>query len=174
VTEFKALFDQAEKNENSAMAAKVSRLLLKHGKTVAVAESMTGGLLSQKLTMLPDSSQFFVGGVVCYHPRIKVQYCGVDPKTIASDGVVSEAVAMALASGIKKRFATDLGISVTGAAGPNPHGGAAVGTVWVGISAAEETKAKRFFFKGTRSEIQMAAAEAALSLIWIHFGELEI
>jgi hypothetical protein len=92
----------------------------------------------------------------------------------ASDGVVSEAVAIAMAVGIKKRFATDLGISVTGAAGPNPHGGAAVGTVWVGIAAAEESRAKRFFFKGTRSEIQMAAAEAALGLIWIHFGELEV
>ena len=77
---------------------------------------MTGGLISARLTKVKGSSDYFIGGVVCYNPRIKVEAVGVSAALIAKHGIVSKEVAMAMAQGIRKRFRTDIGLAATGAA----------------------------------------------------------
>jgi PncC family amidohydrolase len=172
--QFQELLDQASVNVNSRLERKVANLLRKHNHTIAVAESLTGGLISQRLTKLPRSSDFFIGGVIAYHNLVKVQQVGVDPKVIAKHGVVSSETAKAMAEGIRKRFRTNIGISATGVAGPDPLPGVPLGTVWVGISIAGDSKAKRFAFEGTREDIRLKASQAALGLVWMHYGELAV
>lgn len=170
--QFQALLDQASTQANVKLEEKVANLLKKHNHTVAVAESLTGGLISSRLTRLAGSSDFFIGGIVSYNTLVKVQQVGVDPKVIAKHGVVSEETAIAMAEGIKQRLKTDIGLSVTGVAGPDPMPGAPVGLVWVGLSVAGEKKAKKFMFEGNRDDIRQRASQAALGMIWIHYGEL--
>ncbi|MFC1517360.1 CinA family protein [Candidatus Margulisiibacteriota bacterium] len=172
--QFQVLLDQASTQANLKLEEKVANLLKKHNHTVAVAESLTGGLISSRLTRMPGSSDFFVGGVVAYHTLVKVQQVGVDPKLIAKHGVVSEEVAMAMAEGIRSRLKTDIGLAATGVAGPDPLPGVPVGTVWLGMSVAGEKKAKKFVFEGQRDDIRQRASQAALGMIWIHYGELVI
>ncbi|MBU0580130.1 MAG: CinA family protein [Candidatus Margulisbacteria bacterium] len=172
--QFQALLDQASVQANLKLEEKVANLLKKHNHTIAVAESLTGGLISSRLTRLPKSSDFFVGGIVAYHTIVKVQQVGVDPKVIAKHGVVSEETAMAMAEGVRNRLKADIGLSATGVAGPDPLPGVPVGLVWIGMSVAGEKKAKKFMFEGMREDIRQKASQAALGMIWIHYGELII
>jgi nicotinamide-nucleotide amidase len=135
------------------------------GLTLAVAESCTGGLLGERITNIPGSSDVFLGGVIAYHNDVKQDALGVRAEDIERFGAVSEEVALQMASGVRERARAGVGISVTGIAGPG--GGTAekpVGLVWIAIDAAE-VKARRFHLVGDRAEIRQRAAQAALEMV---------
>lgn len=132
---------------------------------IAVAESCTGGLLAVRLTDVPGSSDVFVGGTVAYDNRVKVDELGVEQSTIDKFGAVSEATAVAMAKGAKRKFRADISVGITGIAGPG--GGSAdkpVGLVWIAVEGPA-ARVKPFVFGGDRAEIRHRAAQAALSMI---------
>jgi len=152
----------------------IADLLKKSNKTVAVAESLTGGLISARLTNVAGSTDYFIGGIVCYHPRIKVVQVGVPAALISQKGVASKEVAVALAENIKKRLHADIGIASTGVAGPKPLPPAPVGRAYIALASDKETEWKELNLQGTRSEIRRKTAQAALGLLWLHLGGDEI
>ncbi|MBN3032825.1 MAG: CinA family protein [Candidatus Saganbacteria bacterium] len=152
----------------------IAEQLKKSGQTVAVAESLTGGLISSRLTDLPGSSDYFIGGIVSYSPRIKVTQVGVPAGVISQYGVVSKEVAVALAEEIKKRFRTDIGLAATGVAGPAPLPPAPVGKVFIALAGRKETDWKELNLQGTRAEIREKAAQACLGLLWLYLGGEEV
>ena len=134
--------------------------------TVAVAESCTGGLLGARLTSVAGSSDVVRGGIIAYANDVKAAQLGVDPRVIATDGAVSERVAVQMAAGARARFGADVGIALTGIAGPG--GGSdekPVGTVWIGLDIAGDVHATRHVFIGDRDEIRYRAAQFALDLV---------
>jgi nicotinamide-nucleotide amidase len=133
------------------------------GWTVAVAESCTGGMLGMRLTAVPGASDVVLGGIIAYANAIKVQELGVPASVLESEGAVSEAVALAMAAGVRQRCGATVGIGITGIAGPG--GGTPdkpVGTVWVAVDVDGHARAARAVFPGDRHEIRYRAAQAAL------------
>jgi nicotinamide-nucleotide amidase len=148
------------------LAEAVGAALLGAGKTLAVAESCTGGLISKRMTDLPGSSRYFVGGVVAYSNDIKEKILGVEESVVGSQGVVSEGVATAMAERVAALFGASAGIGITGIAGPS--GGSEekpVGTVWYAVHLAGRTFARREQFLGDRSTVRARSAHAALGLL---------
>jgi nicotinamide-nucleotide amidase len=136
------------------------------GATLAVAESCTGGLLSQRITSVSGASRYFLGGAIVYSNDLKTGFTDVPPLLIAEKGAVSPEVAVSLAEGIRKRCRATLGVGITGIAGPN--GGTEekpVGTVCLAIAAQTGTKSVQKLFKGDREHIRMWAAQQALDMI---------
>lgn len=132
---------------------------------IAVAESCTGGLLSVRLTDVPGSSDVVAGGIVAYDNAVKVTELNVAQADIAAHGAVSEAVAIGMARGAAKKFGAEIGVGITGIAGPG--GGSEhkpVGTVWIAVEGPRP-RAKSFVFGGDRAEIRHRAAQAALAMI---------
>jgi nicotinamide-nucleotide amidase len=147
------------------LAAVVIEMCRSHGFRLAVAESCTGGLLGERLTNIPGSSDVFLGGVIAYHNDVKTGLLGVALADLARHGAVSEAVALQMAAGIRSKTAADIGISITGIAGPG--GGTPekpVGLVWVGMDGPDH-KARRFHVGGDRAEIRQRAAQSALEMV---------
>ena len=141
-------------------------LILQDGrKTVAFAESCTGGLLAERATDLAGSSAWFECSLVTYSNRAKQELLGVDPVILETDGAVSWGCACAMAEGLMSRTVADWGISLTGVAGPG--GGSPekpVGLVWIGwIGRSLPVAAERFDFKGDRQQIRQQAAVAAIA-----------
>ena len=148
-----------------SLEAVVGGLLRERGFTIAVAESCTGGLLTSRLTDVPGSSDYVELGVVCYSNRSKTVLAGVPESLIAEHGAVSEPVAQALAEGIRSRAGTDVGVGITGIAGPG--GGTPdkpVGTVAVAVALDEEVRVRTFQFFGGREMVKFQAAQSALNL----------
>ena len=134
--------------------------------TLAVAESCTGGLLSQRLTSIGGASRSFLGGAVVYSNELKIDICGVPPRLIESFGAVSADVAEALARGIRHRTGATMGVGVTGIAGPT--GGTEekpVGLVYIAISYGNKTESIECHFRGDRNRIRLWASQQALDLI---------
>ncbi len=131
--------------------------------TIAVAESCTGGLLGGRLTAVAGSSRVVLGGVIAYANEVKVRELGVSPDDIGAQGAVSEPVARAMATGVRLKLGSTIGIGITGIAGPD--GGSAekpVGTVWVSVDVAGDVHAVRAVIPGDRNEIRQRAAQLAL------------
>jgi len=144
----------------------VGALLKETGLIVSVAESCTGGLITDKLTNVPGSSDWFERGVVTYSNESKTELLGVDESTLRDHGAVSRECAEAMADGIRQRSGGAIGISTTGIAGPT--GGSAekpVGLVWIGISSETGTFAHNFYFGGSRIRTKQRAAQAALDML---------
>ena len=149
--------------EDADLAAIVLTLLRAHGHTIAVAESCTGGLLGGRLTAIPGSSSQVLGGVIAYDNRIKVEQLGVPEVMLAEHGAVSEPVARAMASGVRTRFGADVGVGITGIAGPGGGSDAKpVGTVWVAVDVRGDVHAVRPVLPGDRGEIRHRATQIAL------------
>lgn len=149
----------------------VGALLARHGFTLSVAESCTGGLLGDLLTSVPGSSGYFVGGVIAYSDRVKAGLVGVSRDTLRAHGAVSEAVAGEMASGARRLFGTDLALSVTGIAGPT--GGTPqkpVGLVFVALGGPGGVQIQRHLFHGDRAAVKRQSAEAALRLLLQELG----
>jgi len=149
----------------------VSRLTAR-GRTVAVAESCTGGLLAHKFTNIPGSSKCFERGVVSYSNRAKMDLLSVPEQLIAAEGAVSEAVALAMANGVRSRAATDYGVATTGIAGPD--GGTAekpVGLVYVAVAGKKGAVARAHTFVSDRVSNKERFVYAALSLLWQQLKE---
>ena len=145
----------------------VGHLLAKLRLTVAVAESCTGGLIGHRLTQVPGSSAYLDRGIVCYSNRAKTELLGVPTSLLERHGAVSAPVAAVMANGIRERSGTDIGLSVTGIAGPD--GGTAtkpVGLVFVGLDGGEgEPITKEFRFHGDRHVIKQRSSQAALDVL---------
>ena len=136
------------------------------GRRIAVAESCTGGMLGQRLTAIAGSSDVFAGGVIAYDNEVKIELLGVEREAIERHGAVSEEIVTAMASAARRRFGVDLGIGITGIAGPG--GGSTekpVGTVWIALATPDELVAKQLRLFGDRDEIRRRAAQAALDLV---------
>jgi len=131
--------------------------------TIAVAESCTGGMLGMRLTAVPGSSRSVLGGTIAYANDVKIRELHVPAEVIAEHGAVSEPVARAMASGVRRTFGSTIGLGITGVAGPD--GGTPekpVGTVWVAVDVAGEVHAVRAVLPGDRFEIRWRAAQLAL------------
>jgi len=152
----------------------IADLLKKSKQTLAVAESITGGMISSRLTDIPGSSEYFIGGIVCYSTRVKVIQLGVPAHLINQYGVVSKEVAISMAEEVKKRLHTEIGLSVTGVAGPVPVPPAPVGKVFIALASGRETDWKELHLQGTRAEIREKATQAALGLLWLYLGGEEV
>lgn len=139
--------------------------LKERGLTVATAESCTGGLLGKTITDISGSSAVYPGGVISYCNRIKHQILGVDSELLDTLGPVSEPVARQMAEGVRRVIGADLGLSVTGIAGPNSDDtGRPVGLVYIGASDGTRTLVREWMFDGDRNAVRVQAAEAAADL----------
>lgn len=146
-------------------AGEVLAALRARGATVAVAESLTGGLLTAALTEPAGASATVRGGLVVYATDLKASLAGVPAPLLDAQGPVSPDVAGALAAGARDRLDATYGLSVTGVAGPDPQGGAAVGTVFVGLAGPGGGEVRRLVLPGDRAAIRAATVRAALDLL---------
>jgi nicotinamide-nucleotide amidase len=147
------------------------KLLIQKSLTIAVAESCTGGLIGHIITSIPGSSAYFLGGIISYSNQAKCDLLSVSPETIKLYGAVSGETAREMAKGVKARFNSDIGLSVTGIAGPD--GGTKekpVGTVYMGLAFDKEPLSIRYLFKGTREQVKQQTAETAIENIRRYLG----
>jgi nicotinamide-nucleotide amidase len=144
----------------------VGMYLMMRQKTLAVAESCTGGLLAERLTRNSGSSNFFMGGVICYSNSLKTKLAGVPATLIEQHGAVSQPVAQAMAEGIRARTGASIGVGITGVAGPT--GGSAekpIGLVFIGLADGRGTQIREFCFPGDRERIRLWATQMALEML---------
>ena len=157
------------------LEAHVGKRLKDMGLTLSLAESCTGGLIGDRITNLPGSSEYFMGSVVAYAYQAKVALLGVAWDTLNSRGAVSHETVLEMARGARKAMSTDIAVSVSGIAGP---GGATdekpVGTTWIGLVTADGEWTRHFRFSGGRVENKSYAADAALQMLLDYLnGRLE-
>jgi nicotinamide-nucleotide amidase len=147
-------------------AAEVVAVLTERGQTVAVAESLTGGLIAAAITDVPGASMVFRGGVVAYATDIKRDLLGVDAALLADAGAVDPRVAAAMAAGVRDRFAATFGVASTGVAGPDSQDGKPVGTVYLAVAGPGRTEVVApDLAPGDRSEIRRDTVAEALELL---------
>ena len=139
----------------------VGDLLREKNFTIACAESCTGGLLTSKLTDVAGSSDYVKGGVVSYTNEIKNKILQVEKETLKNFSAVSSETAAEMSANVRKIFAADIGVGVTGFAGP----GGEVGKVFISIADDKNISVKKFQFAGSRTEIKTQAAETALKFL---------
>ncbi|WP_053756722.1 MULTISPECIES: CinA family protein [Streptomyces] len=157
----------------SSGATEVIRLLTVRGETLAVAESLTGGLVAAELTSVPGASKVFRGSVTAYATELKHRMLGVDATLLAQRGAVDPQVAAEMAAGVRKVLGADWGIATTGVAGPEPQDGQPVGTVFValdgpfrpGSGSAGGGKVEPLRLNGDRTEIRMESVRSVLALL---------
>jgi nicotinamide-nucleotide amidase len=145
---------------------KIAKALLKRRKTLSIAESCTGGLLTHRLTNIPGSSGFLMATVVSYSNASKIKILKVPPALVKKHGAVSLAVAQRMAQGVRRLLNTDFGISITGIAGPG--GGTKdkpVGLTFIGLATRRKVVCEAHMYKGTRLRIKEQATQRALELL---------
>ena len=153
--------------EKGDLVEAVADVLTSKSHTLAVAESCTGGLVAKRITDLPGSSIYFRGGVITYADRVKLDLLGVEDTVLVENGAVSEAVAAGMARGVAHLLDTDVGVGVTGIAGPG--GGTPekpVGTVWFAMALKGRVRASHRIFSGDREAVRERASQAALLLLY--------
>ncbi|MFG3348482.1 CinA family protein [Streptomyces sp. NPDC048018] len=151
-------------------AARVLELLAERGHTLAVAESLTGGLVAAELTGVPGASKTFRGSVTAYATPLKEQLLGVDGTLLAERGAVDPEVALQMAAGVRGVLGADWGVATTGVAGPDPQDGRPVGTVYVAVAgpaggAAGAGKVAALRLNGDRAEIRRESVRSVLELL---------
>jgi nicotinamide-nucleotide amidase len=152
--------------DGTDLAAVVLDLCETRGLHIAVAESCTGGLLGARLTAIPGSSSVVYGGVIAYSNEVKRDLLGVRQDTLDAHGAVSEAVALEMAAGARERLGAEIGVAITGVAGPG--GGTPdkpVGLVWIGVNIRGATRTHGSRFIGDRAEIRFRSTQAALDIV---------
>ena len=141
-------------------------ILIRKKKTLSLAESCTGGLLAHRLTNIPGSSKFVKCGIIAYRNEVKTQLLKVPQKIISHSGAVSEPVALMMAKNVRQIFKTDIGLAVTGIAGPT---GATktkpIGLTFIALSSSSEQLCLQYLFMGTRLEIKSQAVHQAIKLL---------
>jgi nicotinamide-nucleotide amidase len=147
------LGDLVFSGEDLPMEAEVGRLLVAQGKTLAVAESLTGGLVASRIVAVPGSSEWFTGGVVAYDSRVKFDVLGVP-----EGPVIGEAAVLAMAHGVRRLLHADVGIATTGVAGPTEQEGHPPGTVWIGLTTNDRDDAVRLRLPGDRDRVRQFSA----------------
>jgi nicotinamide-nucleotide amidase len=151
-------------------AARVLELLRSDGRTLAVAESLTGGLLADAFVQVPGASAVLLGGVVAYATPVKHTVLGVDGDLLDREGPVHPEVARQMADGVRRAVAVDgrpadVGVSTTGVAGPEGQGGKPPGTVWVGVAVGERRIARTAVLPGDRAAVRQGAVRLALDTL---------
>ncbi len=152
-------------NDADRLAHVLVERLIRDGLTIAVAESLTGGLLAATFVSVPGASNCFRGGVVAYAVDTKASVLGVSAQQLETTGPVDPKVAEQMAQGVANLFAADIGVSTTGVAGPGPADGHVAGTVYVGLATAQGAKGECFHFHGSREDVRNKSVEKALHLI---------
>ncbi len=150
-----------------SIEAQIIQYLAETRKTVATAESCSGGLIAHRLTNVPGSSAPFLGGLVAYSNGVKMALLSVAEETLSVYGAVSQQTAIAMAEGARAQFGTDFAVAVTGIAGPG--GGTEekpVGMVHMAVARAAATEACQYQFDGDRESVKQQTSEAALALLW--------
>ncbi len=147
------------------LARSVIGQLIARGETVAVAESLTGGLLAAALTGVPGASAAFRGGVVAYAADLKASLLGVSPDLLGRYGAVHPEVARQMASGVSRQLGATAGVATTGVAGPDPADGQPVGTVFIAVCLRGTTGGQALTLTGDRQEIRDATVRSALELL---------
>lgn len=148
------------------------RLLAERGLTLAVAESCSGGLIGHRITEIPGSSAYFMGGVVSYSNEAKQHMLGVDAAILEAHGAVSPETAKAMAEGARQRFGVDIALASTGIAGPG--GGSdekPVGLVYLALATSDGTKVTKNLFRWDRSQNKIATAQTGLTMLWQYLVE---
>jgi nicotinamide-nucleotide amidase len=146
-------------------AAEALRALERRGETLAVAESLTGGLVAAALTAVPGASRVFRGSVTAYATELKRDVLGVDGGLLADRGAVDPLVAESMAQGVRSRLGADWGLATTGVAGPDPQDGKPVGTVYVAAAGPFGVSVAALGLAGDRAAIRGATVTAALELL---------
>jgi nicotinamide-nucleotide amidase len=152
--------------DDDLLESKIGEILLKNKMTLSVAESCTGGLLASKITDISGSSNYFLGGVCTYSNESKIGILEVKKETLENFGAVSEEAALEMAENVRKKFDSDIGLSITGIAGPS--GGTnekPVGLVWIGYSDKFRTFVKKFLFGNNRERTKIRSAYMALEIL---------
>ena len=152
--------------ENEIIEARIGKYLTERGLKLSVAESCTGGLIGHRITNIPGSSNYYLGSITAYAYEAKVRLLGVKWSTLEKFGAVSEETVLEMATGIKNVFDADIGLAVSGIAGPGggmPH--KPVGYTWIGLSSENFVKAWNFTWKGNRIENKEQTAQKALELL---------
>ncbi|MFI9760358.1 CinA family protein [Streptomyces sp. NPDC051963] len=158
---------------NSA-AADLVRLLTVRGETLAVAESLTGGLVAAEITAVPGASKIFRGSVTAYATELKHELLGVDATLLAQRGAVDPQVAAQMATGVRKALGADWGLATTGVAGPEPQDGQPVGTVFIAVDGpfaadfptVDGGKVASLRLNGDRADIRMESVRSVLALLF--------
>lgn len=160
--------------DEETLEGEVGKLLKKKRLTLGTAESCTGGFIGHRLTEIPGSSDYFLGGVVSYSNKLKTAALNVSPALLKKYGAVSPQAAEAMAAAVRRLTGADLGLAVTGIAGPStglrtgPSGGTKkkpVGLVYIALSGGRKTRVKRHLFSGTRTMVKLKASQAALNML---------
>ncbi|MEW1604291.1 CinA family protein [Streptomyces sp. NPDC093808] len=163
----------------SSTATEVVRLLTVNGRTLAVAESLTGGLVAAEITSVPGASKVFRGSVTAYATDLKHRLLGVDDTLLAQRGAVDPQVAAQMAAGVRTALGADWGIATTGVAGPDPQDGQAVGTVYVAVDGPSAGsagsvvggKVRHLRLNGDRAEIRMESVRSVLALLLVELAD---
>lgn len=152
--------------DNEVIEDLVGKLLRKKNLTIALAESLTGGLIASRLTEVQGSSQYVKGGVVAYTNEIKEKFLGVPFEILNTHGAVSKETAIAMAEGIRSRASSDIGLAVTGIAGP---GGDTpdkpLGLVYIALSSTRGSLCNRYIFPGNRTGVRQGTVNMALNMV---------
>jgi nicotinamide-nucleotide amidase len=147
--------------------ATIGKRLVHRGEVVSIAESCTGGQVSEKMTRISGASRYFTGAIVAYQNKVKLQALGVPPFVLQRKGAVSREAALSMAKGVRKCFGSTLGVGVTGIAGPT--GGSAenpVGLVYIAIASSGNHRVWKERFQGDRAQIQNRATKKVLEYLW--------
>jgi len=160
------LGDRIYTRDGDPLEAVIGRMLRESGSTLSVAESCTGGLLGQRITAVPGSSGYFLGGFLTYTDEMKTRLLGVDPGLLRAQTAVSEETAVAMAEGARAQTGSAYAVSITGIAGPDGGTEATpAGSVFVGLSGEGKAEARRFRFLGDRERVRTMAAQMALDVL---------
>jgi nicotinamide-nucleotide amidase len=162
------LGDDVFTTEDETLEGAVVRLLTDAGTTLSCAESITGGGVGARITSVAGASEAFVGSAVVYRNDAKAAVLGVSRKTLEGPGSVSEECAREMAAGARRVFGSDLGLSLTGAAGPESHGGVPPGVIWIALEGDDVAHARGFQVPGERDRVRRWAEQAALDLVRRH------
>jgi nicotinamide-nucleotide amidase len=144
----------------------IGDLLRRRGWSLATAESCTGGLIGDKITNVPGSSDYYLGGVIAYSNQVKMEQLGVQSDILEQYGAVSRETVIEMARGVRLRFRSDVSLSVSGIAGPG--GGSPekpVGLTWIGLSTPDFEKAWQYLWQGDRLQVKEQTARQALRLL---------
>ena len=146
-------------------APEVVATLVGASRTIATAESLTGGMVCAALTSVPGASAVVRGSVVAYATDLKAQVLGVDQDLLAAGGAVQAEVARQMATGVCRVLGSDIGVATTGVAGPDPQDGRAVGTVFVAVATGSAVTVRELALSGNRASIREETVAAALALV---------
>lgn len=151
--------------DDDTLASKAVEMLLHNRLTISAAESLTAGLFQSELAEIPGVSGTLVGGMVTYTEEAKIQQLGIPKELLNQYGIVSSECAASMARNVRKKFGTDIGIGLTGAAGPEPHDGEPAGTIWIGIAIGEDVVTRKLQLSGLRNTNRLRTVKYTLSYL---------